>query len=63
MRAQDFSAWLSAIAGMSVEQRRQALQALTKVGKGAAAPEDLARAFTGKATRQADGGCAWNDGR
>ena len=30
MRAQDFSAWLSAIAGMSVEQRREALQALTK---------------------------------
>ena len=34
MRAQEFSAWLSAIAGMSVEQRRQALQALTKVGRG-----------------------------
>ena len=62
MRAQDFSAWLSAIAGMSVEQRRQALQALTKVGKARRAGR-FGRAFTGKATRQADGGCAWNDGR
>ena len=62
MRAQDFSAWLSAIAGMSVEQRRQALQALTKVGKGAAAPEDLAAPSPGKrrAKRTED---PWNDGR
>jgi hypothetical protein len=30
MRAEDFSDWLSAIAGMSAEQRRQGLQALTK---------------------------------
>ena len=30
MRAEDFSAWLSAIAGLSADQRREALQALTK---------------------------------
>ena len=30
MRAEDFSAWLSAIAGLSADQRREALQAVTK---------------------------------
>src|SRR5271170_7368303 len=30
MRAGDFSAWLSAIAGLSAEQRGEALQALTR---------------------------------
>ena len=30
MRTEDFSAWLSAIAGLSADQRREALQALTK---------------------------------
>jgi hypothetical protein len=30
MRAVEFSTWLSALGGMSAEQRRQGLQALTK---------------------------------
>ena len=46
MRAQEFSAWLSAIAGMSVEQRREALQALTKSDGEAGASE--AGASSGK---------------
>ena len=62
MRAQDFPGWLAAIAGLSAEQRGEAVLALAKAGEGAAAPEDLG-AFTGKATRQADGGRAWNDER
>ena len=63
MRAQDFPGWLAAIAGLSAEQRGEAVLALAKAGEGAAAPEDLAARFTGKATRQADGGRAWNDER
>ena len=34
MRAEDFSAWLSAIAGLSVDQRREALDALSRGGPG-----------------------------
>ena len=63
MRAQDFPGWLAAIAGLSAEQRGEAVLALAKAGESAAAPEDLGGAFTGKATRQADGGRAWNDER
>jgi len=49
MRAENFSAWLAAIAGMSAEQRRDALLALTKAnGVGAATPEELAGASPGK---------------
>jgi len=45
MRGEEFSAWLSAIAGMSAEQRREARQALMKADGGSAAtPEDLAGA-------------------
>jgi hypothetical protein len=43
MRAGEFSAWRSAIAGLSADQRRETLDALTK-GDGAktgAASEDL----------------------
>ncbi len=35
MRAEDFSGWLSAIAGMSAEQRREAVRALTGVDEEA----------------------------
>jgi hypothetical protein len=43
MRAQDFSAWLSAIAGLSAEQRREAVQALKKAdgAETGCASEDL----------------------
>ena len=61
MRAQDFSAWLSAIAGMSAEQRREALQALTKADEKVAASE---KGF-GWQRRQARParGRAWSDER
>jgi hypothetical protein len=35
MRGEDFSAWLAAIAGLSADQRREALQALTTADAGA----------------------------
>jgi transposase-like protein len=43
MRAEDFSAWLSAIVGLSVDQRREALDALSKAdgAKTGGASEDL----------------------
>ena len=43
MRAEDFSAWLSAIAGLSADQRREGLDALTNAdgAKTGAASEDL----------------------
>src|SRR5271154_2433534 len=43
MRAEDFSAWLSAIVGLSVAQRREALDALSNAdgAKTGAASEDL----------------------
>src|SRR5271170_7677603 len=43
MRAEDFSAWLSAIVGLSVDQRREALDALSNAdrAKTGAASEDL----------------------
>jgi transposase-like protein len=46
MRAEDFSAWLSAIVGLSVDQRREALDALSKAdgAKTGAASEDLTEA-------------------
>ena len=40
MRAQDFPGWLAAIAGLSAEQRGEAVLALAKAGESAAAPED-----------------------
>ena len=36
MRAQDFPGWLAAIAGLSAEQRGEAVLALAKAGEGAA---------------------------
>ena len=55
MRAQDFSAWLSAIAGMSVEQRREALQALTKAdGEAGASQAGAASGKGGKRGRRED---------
>ena len=55
MRAQDFSAWLSAIGGMSVEQRRQALQALTKSdGEAGASEAGAASGKSGKRGRRED---------
>ena len=55
MRAQDFSAWLSAIAGMSAEQRREALQALTKADeKVAASGEGASAGEGGKRGRRED---------
>ena len=47
MRAEDFSAWLLAIAGLSAEQRGEALQALTKANgeeEARSAPGDLTEA-------------------
>ena len=61
MRAQDFPGWLAAIAGLSAEQRGEAVLALAKAGEGAAAPEDFAAPSPGKRSRQADGGRDWND--
>ena len=59
MRAEDFSAWLSAIAGLSVDQRRDALDALSKAdrAKTGAASEDLTGAWPkrgGKRGRRED---------
>ncbi len=48
MRAQDFPGWLAAIAGLSAEQRGEAVLALAKAGEGAAAPEDLAAPSPGR---------------
>ena len=53
MRAQDFPGWLAAIAGLSAEQRGEAVLALAKAGESAAAPEDLAAPSPGK--RRASG--------
>ena len=54
MRAEDFSAWLSAIADMSADQRREALQALARAdgGEANAASGDLAGASPGKGARR-----------
>ena len=55
MRDQDFSAWLSEIAGMSVEQRRQALQALAKPdGEGFASEAGTGSGKSGKRGRRGD---------
>ncbi len=48
----DFSAWLSAIAGMSSEQRREALQRLTKTDEKATASGK--GALAGKGGRRED---------
>ena len=48
MRAQQFPGWLAAIAGLSAEQRGEAVLALAKAAEGAAAPEDLAAPSPGK---------------
>ena len=63
MRAQDFPGWLAAIAGLSAEQRGEAVLALAKAGRGRRRAGRFGGGFTGKATRQADGGRAWNDER
>jgi|ERR1700722_15536142 len=52
MRGEDFSAWLSAIGGMSAEQRRRGLQALMKADGGAGGTEEGAKA--GKGGRRED---------
>jgi transposase-like protein len=55
MRAGEFSTWLSAIAGMSAEQRRQALQTLTKADRDAGASgEGVASGKGGKRGRGKD---------
>ena len=55
MRAEEFSTWLSAIAGMSAEQRRQALQTLTKAdGEAGASGEGVASGKGGKRGRGKD---------
>ena len=55
MRAEDFSRWLSAIAGMSAEQRRQALQRLaTADGEAGASGEGVASGKEGKRGRGKD---------
>src|SRR5271156_4015872 len=55
MRAEDFSTWLSAIAGMSAEQRRQALQRLaTADGEAGASGEGVASGKGGKRGRGKD---------
>jgi transposase-like protein len=55
MRAEDFSDWLSAIAGMSAEQRRQALQRLaTADGEAGASGEGVASGKGGKRGRGKD---------
>ena len=52
MRAEEFSTWLSAIAGLSAEQRRQALQTLTRAdGEAGASGEGVA---SGKRSRGKD---------
>jgi transposase-like protein len=47
MRGEDFSAWLIAIGGMSAEQRRQGLQALTKADGEAGGTGERASADEG----------------
>ncbi len=55
MRAEEFSTWLSAIAGMSAEQRRQALQTRTKAdGEAGASGEGVASGKGGKRGRRKD---------
>src|SRR5271156_2759048 len=55
MRAEDFSTWLSAIAGMSAEQRRQALQRLGAAdGEAGASGEGVASGKGGKRGRRED---------
>jgi hypothetical protein len=61
MRAEDFSTWLSAIAGMSAEQRRQALQRLaTADGEVGASGEGVGLA---KGQARPGEGCAWDGER
>jgi hypothetical protein len=62
MRAEDFSGWLSPIAGMSADQRRQAFQALTKAVGGAVALGEGASPGKG-GQRGPAGGRAWNGER
>jgi transposase-like protein len=54
MKAGDFSAWLSAIAGLSAKQRREALQALEAISGKERAPEtaDLAQSRAKKDGRR-----------
>ena len=55
MRGEEFSAWLSAIGGLSAEQRRQALQTLTKAdGEAGASEEGSASGKGGKRGRLGD---------
>jgi transposase-like protein len=56
MRAEDFSTWLAAIAGMSAEQRRQALQRLaTADGEAGASLEGVASGKGGKGGKRGRG--------
>jgi hypothetical protein len=61
LRAEDFSAWLSEIAGMSAEQRLEAVQALAKADREAGAlGEGASSGRGGKRGRRVD---AWSDER
>ena len=64
MRAEDFSGWLSAIASLSVDQRRDALDGLSKAdrAKTGAASEDLTGALPKRGGQAwSPRGRAWND--
>jgi transposase-like protein len=54
MRAEDFSAWLSAIAGLSADQRREAFETLTKADgdRPGAAPESVPAASPTKGAKR-----------
>ena len=63
MKAEDFSAWLSAIAGLSAEQRGEALQALAARGEkeGSRGGGLGAEACEERRPARSSGGRAWND--
>ena len=60
MRAQDFPGWLAAIAGLSCSATRGSRASASEGGRGRRRAGRFSGAFTGKATRQADGGRVWN---
>ena len=66
MWAQDFPGWLAAIAGLSAEQRGGSRASASEGGKRARRRAGVSiwrRLHHREATRQADGGRAWNDER
>ena len=54
MKADDFAVWLSAISGMSEEQRAAALAALGKAGSTGAAEAEASGKKAGERGRRAD---------